>query len=135
MKWCSDIEKFKSLITDVEIAYEIHTHAANWDKKYYKTPEECLELLKEAENLITLYDNYYKLSFNAIFLLRKFYELKGKILILLNKPYEAYSALKDALYICRKDVLENRLSILFWSIVGVLIIWYSILLPVLKKIF
>ena len=53
MKWCSDIEKFKSLITDVETAYEIHTHKANWDKKYYKTPEECLKLLEEAEQLIS----------------------------------------------------------------------------------
>ena len=69
------------------------------------------------------------------FTLRKFYELKGKTLLLLNQPYEAYSALKDALYICRKEILANRLSILFFIIVGVLIIWYSVLLPILEKLF
>ena len=132
MKWCSDIEKFRSLIIDVELAYD--SHIASLDKKYHKTPEECLELLKEAEKLILNY-NKYNLSFDAIFTLRKFYELKGKTLMLLNQPHEAYFALKDALYICRKDFLENRLSILFYTIVGILIAWYWILLPVLKKVF
>lgn len=134
MKWCSDIEKFKSLTMDVEIAYEIYTHKANWDKKYYKTPEECLKLLQEAEQLIST-DTDVKLSFKAIFLLRKFYELKGRILLLLKQPYEACSALKDALYVSRKDVLENRLSVLFYTIIGVLIIWFCILLPILNKLF
>ncbi len=134
MKWCSDVEKFKSLIMDVEIAYEIRMHRANWDKKYYKTPEECLNLLQEAETLITT-DEKHKLSFKAIFLLRKFYELKGQVLILLKQPYEAYSALKDALYVSRKDVLENRLSVLFYTILGGLIGWYCVILPMLNKIF
>lgn len=134
MKWCSDVEKFKSLITDVEMAYEIRTYKANWGKKYYKTPEECLKLLQEAEKLISINIDAI-LSFKAIFLLRKFYELKGRILILLKQPYEACSALKDALYISRKDVLAKRLSVLFYIIIGALVIWYCILLPILNKLF
>lgn len=132
--WCKDVKKFDDLVITVQLAYEIRVGLHNWGAKWRKTPNECLEYLNKAENLLTISDATV-LPIRVIYKIRDFYELKSKILILLNQPLLANKSLTKALYISSWPKIEARISRLFWITALIVVCWYWILLPIVKKIF
>ncbi len=127
VRWCEDLKKFNNLVIGVELANDIHSGVHNWGQKYYKTLEECLAELDEAESLLTCCNGI--LSISAIYKIRSFYELKSNILWKLKRSEEAYSYLLKALNVSTKDRLIDALSRVFYLVLLALIVWYIAFLP------